>query len=76
MEDFARQDKDDLGFLRNDIITVLDMPSEHCWIGEKNGLLGCFPSTYVELLDERSIRYSPAGDDSVYSAVGNLVRYR
>ncbi|VDM22554.1 unnamed protein product [Hydatigera taeniaeformis] len=74
LEDFARQEKDELGFLRHDIITVVDMHDEHCWLGEMNGLRGWFPAKLVELLDERSKRYSPAGDDSVYPGVGNLVR--
>ncbi|VDK37696.1 unnamed protein product [Taenia asiatica] len=74
LEDFARQEKDELGFLRHDIITVIDMHDEHCWLGEMNGLRGWFPAKLVEVLDERSKRYSPAGDDSVYPAIGNLVR--
>ncbi|KAM3172264.1 hypothetical protein ACTXT7_014913 [Hymenolepis weldensis] len=75
--DFARQERDELGFLRHDIITVLDMHDEHCWLGEipSSGLRGWFPAKLVELLDERSKRYSPAGDDSVYVAIGNLVRH-
>lgn len=75
--DFARQEQDELGFLRNDIITVLDMHDEHCWLGEisGSGLRGWFPAKLVELLDERSKKYSPAGDDSVYAAVGNLIRH-
>ncbi|KAM7539233.1 hypothetical protein Aperf_G00000047636 [Anoplocephala perfoliata] len=76
LQDFARQERDELGFLRNDIINVLDMHDEHCWLGEipGSGLRGWFPAKLVELLDERSKRYSPAGDDSVYEAIGNLVR--
>ncbi|VDN35954.1 unnamed protein product [Dibothriocephalus latus] len=74
MEDFARQETDELGFLRNDIITVLDMHDEHCWLGELNGLRGWFPAKLVELLDERSKRYTPAGDDTVYPNIGHLVR--
>lgn len=75
LEDFTRQDKDELGFLRHDIITILDMHDEHCWLGEMNGLYGWFPAKLVELLDERSKHYSPAGDDSVYPAIGNLIRH-
>ncbi|CUT99243.1 small g protein signaling modulator 3 [Echinococcus multilocularis] len=74
LEDFARQEKDELGFLRHDIVTVVDMHDEHCWLGEMNGLRGWFPAKLVELLDERSKRYSYAGDDSVYPGVGSLVR--
>lgn len=76
LQDFARQDRDELGFLRHDVINVLDMHDEHCWLGEipGSGLRGWFPAKLVELLDERSKRYSPAGDDSVYEAAGNLVR--
>ncbi|VDD79736.1 unnamed protein product [Mesocestoides corti] len=75
LEDFARQERDELGFRRHDIITVIDMHDEHCWLGEINGLRGWFPAKLVQLLDERSKLYSPAGDDVVYSAVGNLVRH-
>ncbi|KAL7054124.1 hypothetical protein AAHC03_026530 [Spirometra sp. Aus1] len=75
LEDFARQETDELGFRRNDIITVLDMHDEHCWLGELNNLRGWFPAKLVELLDERSKRYSPAGDDTVYASIGHLVRH-
>uniref|UniRef100_A0A183SRU7 RUN and TBC1 domain-containing protein 3 n=1 Tax=Schistocephalus solidus TaxID=70667 RepID=A0A183SRU7_SCHSO len=75
LEDFARQETDELGFLRNDIITVLDMHDEHCWLGELNSLRGWFPAKLVELLDERSKCYTPAGDDTVYPDIGHLVRH-
>ncbi len=76
LEDFARQDTDELGFRANDIVTVLDMHDEHCWLGEMNGLRGWFPAKLVELLDERSKLYSPAGDDTVHANIGRLVRKR
>ncbi|PAV79947.1 hypothetical protein WR25_13000 [Diploscapter pachys] len=30
--DFARQDEDELGFRKNDIITIISEKDEHCWI--------------------------------------------
>uniref|UniRef100_A0A1I8FAM2 RUN and TBC1 domain-containing protein 3 n=1 Tax=Macrostomum lignano TaxID=282301 RepID=A0A1I8FAM2_9PLAT len=68
--DFERHDDDELGFRKNDIITVISMRDEHCWVGELNG-----PSRlFVELLDERSKDYSSAGDDSVNEGITDLVR--
>ncbi|KAG1703654.1 Small G protein signaling modulator 3 [Nymphon striatum] len=72
--DFERHDDDELGFRRNDIITILSQKDEHCWIGELNGLRGWFPAKFVELLDERSKQYSSAGDDGVTETITDLVR--
>uniref|UniRef100_A0A3P9KYX2 RUN and TBC1 domain-containing protein 3 n=1 Tax=Oryzias latipes TaxID=8090 RepID=A0A3P9KYX2_ORYLA len=82
--DFERHDDDELGFRKNDIITVknivgssiyiISQKDEHCWVGELNGLRGWFPAKFVEILDERSKEYSLAGDDSVTEAVTDLVR--
>lgn len=72
--DFERHDDDELGFRKNDIITIISQKDEHCWIGELNGLRGWFPAKFVELLDERSKQYSSAGDDSVSEAITDLVR--
>ena len=36
--DFERRDDDELGFRKNDIITVINCKDEHCWIGDLNGL--------------------------------------
>ncbi|KAM4837608.1 small G protein signaling modulator 3 isoform X1 [Urocitellus parryii] len=72
--DFERHDDDELGFRRNDIITIVSQKDEHCWVGELNGLRGWFPAKFVEVLDERSKEYSIAGDDSVTEGVTDLVR--
>lgn len=72
--DFAKEDNDELGFNRNDIITIVNEKDEHCWIGELNGEMGWFPAKFVELLDERSLDYSIAGDDSVLPFINDLVR--
>ncbi|XP_045214522.2 small G protein signaling modulator 3-like isoform X3 [Mercenaria mercenaria] len=72
--DFERHDDDELGFRKNDIITIISMKDEHCWVGELNGLRGWFPAKFVELLDERSKSYSLAGDDGVSEAITDLVR--
>ncbi|XP_015108431.1 small G protein signaling modulator 3 homolog [Diachasma alloeum] len=72
--DFERHDDDELGFRKNDIITIISQKDEHCWIGELNGLRGWFPAKFVQLLDERSKQYTCAGDDAVSEAVTDLVR--
>ncbi|KAM9784336.1 small G protein signaling modulator 3 isoform 2-T7 [Syngnathus typhle] len=72
--DFERHDDDELGFRKNDIITIVSQKDEHCWVGELNGLRGWFPAKFVEILDERSKEYSLAGDDSVTEAVTDLAR--
>uniref|UniRef100_A0A8C2Z6C4 RUN and TBC1 domain-containing protein 3 n=1 Tax=Cyclopterus lumpus TaxID=8103 RepID=A0A8C2Z6C4_CYCLU len=72
--DFERHDDDELGFRKNDIITIISQKDEHCWVGELNGLRGWFPAKFVEILDERSKEYSLAGDDSVTEAVTDLAR--
>ncbi|CAE1282840.1 SGSM3 [Acanthosepion pharaonis] len=72
--DFERHDDDELGFRKNDIITIISQKDEHCWVGELNGLRGWFPAKFVELLDERSKNYSSAGDDSVTEAITDIVR--
>ncbi|KAG8436335.1 hypothetical protein GDO86_007438 [Hymenochirus boettgeri] len=72
--DFERHDDDELGFRKNDIITIISQKDEHCWVGELNGLRGWFPAKFVEILDERSKEYSVAGDDSVTEGITDLVR--
>ncbi|VDL67305.1 unnamed protein product, partial [Nippostrongylus brasiliensis] len=47
--DFARQDEDELGFRKNDLITIICEKDEHCWVGEVNGLRGWFPAKFVEI---------------------------
>ena len=72
--DFECQDSNELGFKRNDILKILSMADEHCWIGELNGKHGWFPAKFVQLVDERSKLYSLAGDDSVNENISDLVR--
>ncbi|XP_021957950.1 small G protein signaling modulator 3 isoform X2 [Folsomia candida] len=74
--DFERKDDDELGFRKNDIITIVNSKDEHCWVGELNGLRGWFPAKCVQLLDERSKQYCAAGDDSVTDEIADLVRGR
>lgn len=74
LHDFERHDDDELGFRRNDIITIISQRDEHCWVGELNGLRGWFPAKFVELLDERSKLYTSAGDDAITETVTDLVR--
>lgn len=72
--DFERHDDDELGFRKNDVITIISQKDDHCWIGEMNGLTGWFPAKFVEVLDERSKHYTSAGDDSVSEAITDIVR--
>lgn len=74
LHDFERHDDDELGFRRNDIITIVSQKDEHCWVGELNGLRGWFPAKFVQLLDERSKQYTSAGDDAISETVTDLVR--
>jgi hypothetical protein len=74
--DFQRYDSDELGFRKNDIITIISERDEHCWVGELNGLRGWFPAKFVELLDERNKDYCVAGDDRVIPFINDLVRGR
>lgn len=75
--DFTRNEYDEfeLGFKKNEIITVLSEKDEDCWIGELNGKQGWFPAKFVQLL-EQNVQYSPAGDDQVASYINDLVRGR
>jgi len=72
--DFDSHDSNELSFKRNDILKILSMTDEHCWIGELNGKHGWFPAKFVQLVDERSKLYSPAGDDSVDEFISDLIR--
>ncbi|CAF0727004.1 unnamed protein product [Adineta ricciae] len=72
--DFECQDSNELGFKKNDILKILSMSDEHCWIGELNGKHGWFPAKFVQLVDERSKLYSLAGDDSADENISDLVR--
>ncbi|XP_067928189.1 small G protein signaling modulator 3 homolog isoform X1 [Watersipora subatra] len=72
--DFDRHDKDELGFRKNDVIEIISMKDEHCWVGELHGNTGWFPAKFVELLDERTKDYTTAGDDSVSGEITDLVR--
>ena len=72
--DFDSQDVNELSFKRHDILKILSMTDEHCWIGELNGKHGWFPAKFVQLVDERSKLYSLAGDDSVNEFISDLVR--
>lgn len=72
--DFAKTEKDELSFLRNDLITIINDKDEHCWVGELDGKIGWFPAKFVEKLNERDRNYCAAGDDSVVPFINDLVR--
>ena len=72
--DFERHDDDELGFCKNDIITVINQKDEHCWFGEVGGVRGFFPAKFVLVLDERSKLYTLEGDDNVSNEITTLIR--
>ena len=37
--DFERREDDELGFRKNDLITIISQKDDHCWIGELNGTI-------------------------------------
>uniref|UniRef100_A0A1I7W5W0 RUN and TBC1 domain-containing protein 3 n=1 Tax=Loa loa TaxID=7209 RepID=A0A1I7W5W0_LOALO len=74
--DFRRQDEDELGFRKNDIITVICEKDEHCWIGEVNGLRGWFPAKFVEIVDDRGRNYTIYGDEAVFPEITDKIRRR
>ncbi|KAK6766285.1 hypothetical protein RB195_025901 [Necator americanus] len=74
--DFARQDEDELGFRKNDIITIICEKDEHCWVGEVNGLRGWFPAKFVEIVDERGKNYTVYGDEAVSPEITEYIRGR
>ncbi|KAL6723099.1 hypothetical protein Aduo_018140 [Ancylostoma duodenale] len=74
--DFARQDEDELGFRKNDIITIICEKDEHCWVGEVNGLRGWFPAKFVEVVDERGKNYTVYGDEAVSPEITEYIRGR
>ncbi|VDK72926.1 unnamed protein product [Litomosoides sigmodontis] len=74
--DFRRQDEDELGFRKNDIITVICEKDEHCWVGEVNGLRGWFPAKFVEIVDDRGRDYTIYGDEAVCPEITDKIRIR
>ncbi|CAJ0565271.1 unnamed protein product, partial [Mesorhabditis spiculigera] len=74
--DFARQDEDELGFRKNDIITIISEKDEHCWVGEVNGLRGWFPAKFVEVVDEGNKNYTIYGDEVISPEITEYIRGR
>lgn len=72
--DFERQEEDELGFRKNDLITIVSERDEHCWVGELNGLRGWFPAKFVEVIDERGKNYCANGDEAVSAQIVRLTR--
>uniref|UniRef100_A0A1I7TRE3 RUN and TBC1 domain-containing protein 3 n=1 Tax=Caenorhabditis tropicalis TaxID=1561998 RepID=A0A1I7TRE3_9PELO len=74
--DFAREEENELGFRKNDIITIISEKDEHCWVGEVNGLRGWFPAKFVEVVDERGKSYTIYGDEAVSPEITEYIRGR
>ncbi|CAJ0921100.1 unnamed protein product, partial [Mesorhabditis belari] len=74
--DFARQDEDELGFRKNDIITIICEKNEDCWVGEVNGLRGWFPAKFVEIVDEGNKNYTVYGDEVISPEITEYIRGR
>lgn len=49
--DFEQQEEDELGFRKNDLITIVSEKDEHCWVGELGGKRGWFPAKFVEVFN-------------------------
>jgi hypothetical protein len=50
--DYDSENPDDLNFRGGDIITILDDKRDDWWKGMLNGIVGVFPTNYVERLEE------------------------
>ncbi|CCD69040.1 RUN and TBC1 domain-containing protein 3 [Caenorhabditis elegans] len=74
--DFAREEENELGFRKNDIVTIISEKDEHCWVGEVNGLRGWFPAKFVEVVDERGKSYTIYGDEAVSPEITEYIRGR
>ena len=55
--DFERNDDDELGFRKNDFITIISQNDEHCWVGELNGLRGAYFSAIFPIYYELNISF-------------------
>jgi len=71
---FKPTNHDELGFQKNDIITICSMKDEHCWTGQLDGRNGWFPSKFVKVIDERTKKYSQTGDGHVNKEISRLIR--
>lgn len=48
--DFKCQENDELGFKKNQLITIVSEKDEHCWVGEIDDKRGWFPAKFVEVI--------------------------
>ncbi|KAL3073337.1 hypothetical protein niasHT_038694 [Heterodera trifolii] len=71
---FDQRDADDLGFRKNQLITIVSEKDEHCWLGELDGRRGWFPAQFVKVIDERGTDYCARGDEMVCARIAELVR--
>eukprot|EP01135_Chromosphaera_perkinsii_P008918 Nk52_evm28s1524 gene=Nk52_evmTU28s1524 len=71
---FYRRADDELPFRKNDIINIISMDDEDCWLGELKGQYGFFPAQFVQILDEQHKVYNSLGDDTVCMEIHHLVR--
>ena len=62
--DFERHDDDELGFRKNDIITIISQKDEHCWVGELNGLRGKNSAIFIQ---------NSLGINNIFINVTNIV---
>ena len=54
--DYAAENPDELTIKEGDIITVLSTKDQGWWEGEFNGKRGVFPSNFVEVVDDDTVR--------------------
>lgn len=74
IRDFNKRFKGELGFQKNDIITIISQQDQYCWNGRLNDKTGWFPAKFVQVLDERTKTYNPRGDDSISMTIFKLIR--
>uniref|UniRef100_A0A0N5C9I4 RUN and TBC1 domain-containing protein 3 n=1 Tax=Strongyloides papillosus TaxID=174720 RepID=A0A0N5C9I4_STREA len=71
---FKSQDDDELGFMKNDVITIINDKDEHCWIGEMKNRRGWFPAKFVEIINETGKSYCSYGDETINEDVCRIIR--
>uniref|UniRef100_A0A0K0EGM8 RUN and TBC1 domain-containing protein 3 n=1 Tax=Strongyloides stercoralis TaxID=6248 RepID=A0A0K0EGM8_STRER len=71
---FNSQEDDELGFLKNDVITIINDKDEHCWIGEIENRRGWFPAKFVEIINEIGKTYCSYGDETINENISRIIR--
>ncbi|XP_065583401.1 intersectin-1-like isoform X3 [Artemia franciscana] len=65
---YTAQNDDELSLKKDDVIIVINKDDASWWQGELNGVVGLFPSNYVEPYSQNSSTDSPSGKSHSQSA--------